>query len=186
MINPNKITNFKRTEAELEEFILFCVLVAGKNSDVQAKKLDEFLLGNQHRPFDFIRYSIEKDTLRYVLETNKIGQYNRITQCFEQLVNLGKSLKDITLGDLLLIKGIGPKTARFFMVHSRKDCNFAILDTHILTWMRKNGCPAPKTTPSGQAYIDFEGIFLDMARKLWPNKSIAEIDLEIWKQRGKA
>lgn len=45
MIDPNNITKFYRTEAELEEFLLFCIIVAGKNSKIQAKKLAEFLEG---------------------------------------------------------------------------------------------------------------------------------------------
>jgi hypothetical protein len=38
MIDPNKVTNPARTPAELEEFLLFCLVVAGKNADQQAAK----------------------------------------------------------------------------------------------------------------------------------------------------
>jgi hypothetical protein len=43
MITPTTITNYNRTEEELEEFLLFSILVAGKGAEQQAKKLDAFL-----------------------------------------------------------------------------------------------------------------------------------------------
>ena len=52
MIDPNNVTNPARTAAELEEFLLFCVVVAGKNADQQSLKLERFLGGR--RPFAFI------------------------------------------------------------------------------------------------------------------------------------
>lgn len=43
MIDPNNVTNYERTQKELEEFILFAVLVANKNS-THAAKAPDFLL----------------------------------------------------------------------------------------------------------------------------------------------
>ena len=56
MIDPSNVTNPARTPAELEEFLLFCVVVAGKNADQQAQKLLQRFLGGR-RPFAFIRAS---------------------------------------------------------------------------------------------------------------------------------
>ena len=39
MITPTTITNYNRTEAELEEFLMFAILVAGKGAEQQALKL---------------------------------------------------------------------------------------------------------------------------------------------------
>ena len=187
MINPNKITNFKRTQEQIQEFLLFCIIVAGKNSDVQAKKLDAFLFGSGCSPFDWIDWIDGKGILEDKLKGVKMGQYNRIAPCFREIAkrfNNG-NIYNLTLNDLMSVKGIGPKTARFFLVHSQEGCDHAILDTHVLTWLRQFFGWCPKITPVGQAYLDWEQIFLDKARELWPNKSIAEIDLEIWKQRSK-
>ena len=41
MIDPYKITNYNRTESQLQEFLLFCILVAGKTAYIQAKKLED-------------------------------------------------------------------------------------------------------------------------------------------------
>ena len=43
LIDPYKITNYKRSKNELEEFLLFCIVVAGKTAYIQAGKLEQFL-----------------------------------------------------------------------------------------------------------------------------------------------
>ena len=40
---PTDITNYNRTDVELQTFWLFCVLVAGKNSDTTAKLVKKLL-----------------------------------------------------------------------------------------------------------------------------------------------
>ena len=42
-VDPYNITKYNRTKAELECFLLFCIVVAGKTAYIQAQKLDEFL-----------------------------------------------------------------------------------------------------------------------------------------------
>ena len=63
MIDPYNITNYNRTEAELQELLMFCILVAGKTAYIQAGKLEQFLdsiksrlnLSDKIKPFDIIR-----------------------------------------------------------------------------------------------------------------------------------
>ena len=43
MVNPYDITNYNRTQNELQEFLLFTIVVAGKTAYIQAQKLDQFL-----------------------------------------------------------------------------------------------------------------------------------------------
>jgi hypothetical protein len=54
-----KFTNFFRTNEELEETILFTILVAGKNALTTAKNLDVFLKkchkNNKFEPFNCLR-----------------------------------------------------------------------------------------------------------------------------------
>jgi hypothetical protein len=49
MIDPYNITNYNRTEGELQKFLLFCIVVAGKTAYIQAQKLEEFLLSVNER-----------------------------------------------------------------------------------------------------------------------------------------
>ncbi len=89
----------------------------------------------------------------------------------------------MTIAELEEIPGVGPKTARFFVAYSRDNQQVAILDTHILAWMRDNGHPdAPRATPAaGQAYARWETKFLweCMSR----NKTPVELDNIIWRER---
>lgn len=178
MISPTSITNFNRTDRELQEFWLFSMFVAGKNSDFAAKKLDTFLslLGND---ISDIFIALRRHNVRELLLATKVGQYDRLTKAIEQ--SLSVDLRKATLGELMSIHGIGPKTARFFLLHTRKDANCAALDTHILKFIRDNGYPlAPKSTPSPTTYGTWERIFLNICELNYPKMPIAEVDLKIW------
>jgi thermostable 8-oxoguanine DNA glycosylase len=91
----------------------------------------------------------------------------------------GSAIPDI---QLMGIYGISSKTANFFLTHSREGYIGATLDTHLLRWLRTKGYDAPKSTPSVKKYPYWEKIFLDLCAELWPNRSIAEVDLQIWKE----
>jgi thermostable 8-oxoguanine DNA glycosylase len=184
MIDPKNITNFNRTEAELQEFLLFCVVVAGKNSHQQAKKLKAFLeLGTGDSPFEKIRNMGSILNVWLNLQKVAMGQYDRISGVFWNVADWQDlSLKQ--LSDVEAIKGIGPKTARFFLMHSRPNQEIATLDTHILKWLTSIGVPnVPKATPSGKRYLKLEQVFLAACRAR--HKTPAELDLEIWKSLAK-
>ena len=92
--------------------------------------------------------------------------------------------KNLKLPELESIYGIGPKTARFFLLHSFPDQNYAVLDTHILAWMREvRKYQVPKSTPSGKKYEELEGWFLFEAHLV--DMTPAELDILIWNQRSK-
>ena len=58
MIDPKKVTNYNRTQWQLQEFLLYCIVVAGKKSEIETRKLDLFLEGAREQslyPFDYIR-----------------------------------------------------------------------------------------------------------------------------------
>ena len=197
MINPAEITDFKRTDAELEEFLLFCIAVAGKTAVVQAQKVDLFIynLGLElwlasNEPLAKIREATPFQLLRatpetVVLETMKkvkIGQYTRLIHAFDLVTDL--NLRTCTVEQLESIKGIGPKTARFFLVHSRPDQQYAILDVHILRYLNKEGIKAPKATPpAGKVYTALEKEFLLLAAK--SGMTVADFDLSLWNAKGK-
>ena len=43
MIDPSDVTKYDRTEEELEEWLLFCIVAAGKTAKTQARLLENFL-----------------------------------------------------------------------------------------------------------------------------------------------
>ena len=93
-IDPKTITNFDRTPEEKEEFLLFCVLCAGKSSDVMAHKLGSFLFlrpsdwvpnggSGKIAPFELIESYILKGVLVDRLKEHKIGKYDLISKFCE-------------------------------------------------------------------------------------------------------
>jgi hypothetical protein len=193
MINPKEVTKFDRTQAELEEFILFCIIVAGKNSHIQAKKLEAFLshgkweLGRkpQGSPFDIVWNRYKKAILHDELKYVKIGQYKRIEKAFINCCLTRAEIPDLNNWTLPVLEVfLGPKTARFFLLHTKPDQNVAVLDTHILKYMRdKMGLKVPKSTPSGKRYRELEKILLDHVASL--GLTMAEFDLTVWKSYAK-
>jgi len=183
MINPTTITNYNRTEAELEEFLMFAILVAGKGAEQQARKLEAFLKHcdwhNNGEPFEHIKSLIRHDMLDTQMKKFKLGQYKRIGNAFKGILQFKRMLRIVTIEQLESIKGIGSKTARFFILHSRPDQKVAVLDTHILKWLREQGYSAPKQTPTKKRYAILESIFLTEAWKREMNP--ADLDLMIWK-----
>lgn len=186
MIDPTKVTNYERTQYELEEFLLFAIVVAGKGAFQQAKKLEQFLTkydGFGATPFEIIRTMDADGTLDFHLRDVKMGQYNRIGSAFRGVATFFALNSNVTLSIRLLecIKGVGMKTARFFMLHTQENAMYACLDTHILKWLGEQGHEVPKTTPQGEKYLALEKIFLEYARNR--SMSPATLDLQIWNSR---
>jgi thermostable 8-oxoguanine DNA glycosylase len=179
LIDPTDVTNFKRTDGELQLFFLFCQTVAGKTAKVQARFLNAFLLrGKGDTPFEIIQDMVDRGVLLDELKTSSLGQFNRLAAGFEQCLTL--DLRNATLEQIMAVKGVGNKTARFFLLHSRPDQNIAVLDVHILKYLRSQGIDAPKQTPSGKKYLELETEFLGLAKK--SKMSAADFDLMLWTQ----
>lgn len=202
MVDPDDVTHYRRTQYELEEFLLFCIVVAGKRAFIQAQKLENWITDwefsrPKELPFEMIRRLalsgiggmkadgtyLNQTCLEMSLKRHGMGQYSRLVPCFTKLANSGLDLRTCTPEDLEKIKGIGPKTSRFFILHSRENQRFAVLDTHILSWMRDLGIKTPRATPNGKKYTDLEKTFLKLCddRKTDP----ASLDLKVWIEKRK-
>ena len=186
-VNPTDITHFDRDTNQLESFWLFCMFVAGKNSDYASRCLTK-LINSAKFPlcggiFNYFK-SIGRDGIHNTLVASKVGQYGRLTTGIMESLNL--DLRTCTLDDLLNIHGVGNKTARFFLLHTRQGCDYAVLDTHILSWMRSHGVPdAPKNTPTNtKKYRELEKQFRYLSRLKFPFMTDAQIDLLIWSEQS--
>lgn len=179
MIDPNNITNYARTDDELLEFWLFCLFVRGKNAMVQARKLAEFTDGLQS--FKHLYYYPDFEIERR-LRLVKSGQYGTLARAICGTLKRGRGfLERATVAELESIPGVGPKTARFFICHSRASARVAVLDTHIIRFMATQvSYPVGKGTPtSKQRYARIEQDFLAIADKA--GVSPAALDLAVWK-----
>lgn len=112
------------------------------------------------------------------------GCYNVKSQGLIMAANSGLDLKKCSVADLEGLYGVGMKTARFFVLHTRRNARVACLDTHVLKWLAYfSGYDVPHTTPSKTKYLLLEQVFLGVADAL--KISPADLDLKIWnKQRG--
>ena len=188
MIDPDNVINFNRTQAELEEFLLFCVCVAGKNARRQAKLLDDYLnrLPKAATPFERIIKSQQQSIFNISIETSHLGKYFLLKMCFRCLVGRSMpgsplNLKTCTVQELENVYGIGPKTARFFLLHSRPNQRLGVIDTHILKLLKEKGFKVTKSTPpAGPTYRMLETAFLELADEA--KMSPADFDLMIWKR----
>jgi hypothetical protein len=210
MIDPTTITRYDRTEPELEEFLLFCIMVAGKRADTTSRCLDMFLAwitpDDSYTPFQAIRrFRRNTDTSNRgalaalggaLIAFNQlhpgcgIGQMRRMARAFLEAAS-SINVQQCTLKDLQKIHGIGPKTARLFILHSRSDHRLAVLDTHVLKHLRSvaedrgwDGVWVPNATPSNpRDYADLEKIVLELADE--QGMTPAEFDLHIWLKYAK-
>lgn len=183
MITPELITNFNRSTTELEEFLLFGICVAGKKSSEVAPKINSFCDSlcdaddEPLSPFEGIRQLVWADLLEERLREFRLGCYNDLIRAFWDILFL--DLRTCTVEDLEACHGIGPKTSRFFVLHSRPNQKHIVLDTHLLKWVRSVGIEAPKSTPTTmKSYLRIEARVIEfLGNKV---KDFADFDLTKW------
>ena len=168
MINPLKITDYKRNEWDLQAFFFFAGAVQGKNSMQTARKVQDLLDHISEmfveNPF-YEKYPTETGVIHYLLGEHdegeagmnllkefKFGKYNQ----WEKLIDHFKHMKwlfldknNMTIGDWLrksdyvdieTVPSVGKKTSRFFKLHSDPEARCVPLDTHILKFVRDKHC----------------------------------------------
>lgn len=184
MVDPNNITNYSLSHYALQELIIFWICVAGKTASTISKALQRFF-GKLHKeygikcPFDLVK-NLDIQDLAYRLQESGIGCQNSKARSIREIANSGLDLRTCSVEDLMEIHGIGPKTSRCFILHSRKNADCAGLDTHILHFLRDLGYDVPKSTPgSKKKYTEIEHLFIDIVKQT--NRTIADLDLLIWR-----
>jgi hypothetical protein len=187
MIDPTNMTNYNQTIAQLQESLLFWVCAAGKNGKTAARCLELLLNKITHgneAPFKaLLNYAANNvgtplHGMDSLLKYCGIGCYTNKAKTFIALACCGLDLETCSVEDLEKIHGIGMKTARCFIIHSRRNATCAGLDTHVLKFLRLMGFDAPKSTPPKRKYLQLEQEFVKLACTY--NKTIAELDLEVW------
>lgn len=186
MVDPINFTNYNRTNNELEECILFGLLVAGKNALTTSRLLDKFLREYSHigdSPFEILsHFNLDQiPKLSVVLKDYGFGCYTIKAKGVCNLVRSNINLRTCGVDDLEKIYGIGKKTSRLFILHTRQDASCIPLDVHILHHLRDVGYDVPKSTPaSKKKYLAIEKLCIQLARR--ENKSCADWDLSVWRK----
>jgi hypothetical protein len=186
-IEPKEITNFNRSLAEQQAFLLFAICVAGKRSSEIAPKVESFCNSlvdadeDLLTPFEGMRQLAASDLLPESLRDFRLGKYTVLEKACWDMIALGdRDLTEMSPGELEQIHGVGPKTSRFFLLHSRQGLKHVILDTHILEYAREIGIDAPKSTPQGSAYLSLEAKMIGALEG--EVRDWADFDLNKWKQ----
>lgn len=184
MVDPVNITDYNLSDERLEEYILFCIAAAGKNAKTSSENLER-LLQFLHKEFEVESWKpfevIRKCSQEFLCDKMKecgFGCYNLKSLGFYVIAHLRLNLRKCSPSQLESCPSIGPKTSRFFILHTRKNANVACIDTHLLKWLKFLGYEVPSSTPNGKKYLQIEAIFLEIAKN--KNMNPAELDLMIW------
>jgi thermostable 8-oxoguanine DNA glycosylase len=159
--------------------LIYSIIVAGKSAAFARDAINR-LFPRYPPPFKTVRSWIRHDCLEQKLKEARTGNYTKLSKALRQIVSLESlDLTQCSVSDLEAIHGIGPKTARFFVLWTRPDAQCAALDVHILRWLQSLGYDAPRQTPaSRKRYHELEEVFLKEAAKR--NLSPANLDRKIW------
>jgi thermostable 8-oxoguanine DNA glycosylase len=170
--------------------LIYSLIVAGKSATFAKDAMARFA---PQRAKDFYANLLawsQAGSLREHLEIARTGNYSKLVKGIHALLlKLKQQTLDLaTCGvtDLETVHGIGPKTARFFLLWTRPgQVQHAALDVHVLRWLRSLGYKAPGQTPSSsKKYAELEEAFLHEAAKrgLTP----AQLDAQIWEAGRRA
>lgn len=165
---------------ELQWRLLFSVIVAGKSEKFARLVMWKlFEVTSQKTPFETIReIDARRGRLGRVLRKARSGNYHKLEISFRALATSNINLETCTAPELEAFHGIGPKTARFFLLWTRPGARLAALDTHVLKWLRFVGYNAPKSTPPPILYAELEAAFIAEADKRCVSPRI--LDAAIW------
>ena len=183
MIDAANITNYNLTDAELETTLMFWVFAAGKNGTRAAQITNQLrsfwdTMSKDISTFHWLMHYDLEDTTE-LLKQYKTGCHNIKARTLWQLCREDLNLRTCTAEDLEKIYGIGMKTARCFIIHSRENAPYAGLDTHMLKHLASLGYDVPKNTPnSKKLYLTLEKIVLKLSEE--KGISPAAYDLQVW------
>ena len=182
MINVFNINDYNRNRHEREELLLLSIAVAGKTAYIIAPKIHRFIeiCGKTGTPFERIKSVLSQggaDLLREKLEEVKLGCYNSRTKGFIEAANL--DVFNCGIKELEQVTGVGFKTSRLFLIHTRPDARYCAYDVHIGKEMRLQGfLDAPKSTPTSyKEYLYWEQKWLSLVPK---NVTVGEFDIQTW------
>lgn len=194
MIDPRKMTRYGQSQDELEETLLFCVCVAGKNAMTTARLLDNFLSGaseysfgvskTPYLPFASIATMFYDGVdVAARIKGCGLGCYNHRAKTFRELVYNDKlDLSTCSTEELEKTTGIGMKTSRFFILHSRKGAEVAPVDTHVKKFLRDRGIiESADISLTPRVYLELEAEYIKLWRKeRRQGETLASFDLAVW------
>lgn len=161
-----------------ERKLIFSAIVAGKNAKFARTITAKLFDGQDGTPFQVIQRLVDEGRLEERLREVRSGNYGKLCRCLPELIKVNPYT--VTVEELERIHGIGPKTARFYVLWTRPDARCAALDIHVLRFLHACGIiGVPKSTPSaGATYRRLEAEFLKITDEL--GITAGELDRRVW------
>ena len=167
IINPKEITDYNRSDWDIQKFFLFCTAVAGKKSEpiaVKINNLSDYISAEMAENPYYDTHIRESGIIHYLLGIDdvpefglnrmkeyKLGKYNQWEAFFkwwiDRIWNIPPNLHVLLISDWLRranveqlekIPGVGKKTSRFFKLHTDPEATGIPLDTHILKFIKSH------------------------------------------------
>jgi hypothetical protein len=178
LVEPAELTDYHRSRRQLEGLVLYSVMAWARDSNRAKEALE---CPPARTPFGRIRKAIRQGTLQAAVEATRIGDYRKRTRAIIAAVELDPRTVDVAT----LASCIGLKSARLVILHSRSDAQCAVLDRHVLAYLRELGYDVPeRDTPSSpRRYKQLEQIVLNECQRQGRNP--AELDLTTWVERSR-
>ncbi len=174
-----------------DAFFIFALLVAGRGARGMVPKLEALLAHRTRwptpreleRPGRMVRRWWKAGLIDGMLRGVGTGQYGRIGGALGWWAATGLDVASggLTVEELERVPGVGPKSSRFFMLYRRPRVRVAVLDRHILHFLRDCGVRGvPVGTPGkGATYDRLEGEVLRRADALGVGPDV--MDDWIWR-----
>jgi hypothetical protein len=182
LVEPTRLTNYHRTDGELEALVIYAVMAWGREAS-RAQRAVSVLLDHcppAVSPFKQIRLASAAGMLRAALEATRIGDYAKRQRALERAI----AHDPRTVSVEVLSACVGLKSARLVALHSRRDASCAVLDRHVLAYLRDLGYAVPErdTPRNSHRYQAIEALVLaECARQ---GRHPAELDLTTWLERS--
>jgi hypothetical protein len=174
VIEIDRLTDFNRTDAQLEELFVFAVVSGGRPTRTVSRQLEELLalLAREHdkglAPFALLNMNTES-FIGGAIKQVGVGCYGQKAQAVAQAAGRWAAglldLRACSVEQLETIKWVGARTCRFFILHTRPGARVAIIDDHVLKHLRERGVPDVTVAPPGKGkhYARLEEAFLKLA-----------------------
>lgn len=173
--------NWTNTREKRELVLLFSIMVAGKSADRTSDILNYMMHTLEgDTPFNKIGRMVERGDALERLKTFRIGQHNRILKAFREAIDFDVDATPPDPEELRRIPGIGLKTSRFVALVYDRTLPVAVLDTHMLKFLRHIEIDAPTSTPgSCRIYERLSTPIVRLAELL--AVAPGDLDIAIWR-----
>ncbi len=194
----------KKEEVELWHELCFCILsgnvtfeLAKSVIDTLNEKglLDQHWIVNDSKSLEILNASLEESQFLPLKNDGKLRKYRypnkrsmQIVKAAQVLYSNNKSIKqilskfesDIETRSYLFneIAGLGIKEASHFLRNIHYSNSLAIIDVHVLAFLKKNNLILPNTTITPNSYLKLERILRNFAN--FHSLDLAILDLSIW------